>query len=154
MIGGVLLAGALSTALLAGCKSSGSDPQSAGSADPSAAPSGSQSPSASAPASPSGRPSSSASGAPSTPGRSTPPATKPAGDLETHTGTVSQGVEPGCLILRASDGTYELVGADTTAKRALRPDAKVVVRGYEEHGLMSHCMQGKMLKVVSARAAG
>lgn len=151
-IGGVLLAGALSAALLAGCKSSGS-PQSAGSAHPSASGSASSSPSASAPASPSGRPSPSTPGAPPT-SAGTPPASQPAGDLETHTGTVTQGVEPGCLILRASDGTYELVGADTTAKRALRPDATVVVRGYQEHGLMSHCMQGKILKVVSARAAG
>ncbi|WP_203662792.1 hypothetical protein [Actinocatenispora rupis] len=146
----MLLAGALSAALLAGCKQSGDNNQAAGSARPST----SASPSASA--SPSGSPSAAGSPSASTgaPRRSAaPPTTKPGGDLETHTGTVTRGVEPGCTILKASDGNYELVGADATAKHALQPDARVVVRGYQEHGVMSHCMQGKMLKVVSAHAA-
>ncbi|BCJ33776.1 hypothetical protein Athai_12790 [Actinocatenispora thailandica] len=72
--------------------------------------------------------------------------------VRTYTGTVTQGVEPGCTILRGSGGTYELVGADAAAKKVLRPQASVEVRGYIEHGLMSHCMQGQMLKVVSAKA--
>ncbi|WP_207125968.1 hypothetical protein [Actinocatenispora comari] len=65
---------------------------------------------------------------------------------------MTQGVEPGCTILRGSGGTYELVGADATARKVLQPQASVEVRGYIEHGLMSHCMQGPMLKVVSAKA--
>lgn len=146
-----LLLAALGGMLLTGCKSGGS--QAAGS------PSASSSGSASGSAAPS--PSASRSTAPSpTPSTGAPRPSEPAptksspatGTIRTYTGTVTQGVEPGCTILRGSGGTYELVGADTAAKKVLRPQASVEVRGYLEHGLMSHCMQGQMLKVVSAKA--
>jgi|GEM_PF-6240885 len=147
--GVALLVAALGGALLAGCKSSGE--QAAGSASPSpSATSGSGSASPSPSGTGSGAPSPSGSSAPG--GPSSSGSTAPAGQVRTYTGTVVQGVEPGCVILNASDGKYELVGADATAEKVLRPQASVEVRGYLEHGMMSHCMQGKMLKVVSAKA--
>ncbi|WP_051802411.1 hypothetical protein [Actinocatenispora sera] len=146
-----LLVAALGGMLLTGCKSSGT--QAAGSPSPSS----SGSPSGSVAPSPSGSRSAAPSPTPSTgaPRPSQPAPTKSApasGTVRTFTGTVTRGVEPGCTILRSSGGTYELVGADAAAKKVLQPQASVEVRGYLEHGLMSHCMQGPMLKVVSAKA--
>ncbi|WP_163567984.1 hypothetical protein [Fodinicola feengrottensis] len=80
------------------------------------------------------------------PGRTTPPT--PIQQLETHEGTVTNGVEPSCLILKASDGSYELLGGD---KAVLRPNTKVIVQGYRPKGLMSHCMQGILFQVTSAK---
>ncbi len=148
-IGGILLVAALGTGLLAGCKSNSDQGSSApGSAGPSAtaSPSGSGSPTSSKSPGRQG-PSRSAPGI--APGEPRPPAT----DLETHRGTMTKGVEPGCLILRTSQGNFELVGTSAQTRQVLRPDADVVVRGYQQKGLMSHCMQGKILKVVSAKAA-
>lgn len=111
--------------------------------------------------SPSATPSGSGSGSPSSsPAPSAPSSSPPIGTpqspspgstqaLETHQGTVERGAEPACLILHASDGTFELVGGSTSVVRA---GATVVVHGYREKGLMSHCMQGVMFKVVSAQA--
>jgi hypothetical protein len=149
-VGGALLAGALAVVVLGGCQPSGShDSAAPGSSSPSASPS----PSAPGTGTPSAGPSSPRQPGPPESGKSTGQPS-PTTDLETHKGTVERGVEPACLILRSSDGTYELVGGDQQAMRTLQPNANVVVRGYLETGLMSHCMQGKMFKVVSAQPAG
>jgi hypothetical protein len=71
--------------------------------------------------------------------------------METHQGTVERGAEPTCLILHSSDGTFELIGGNASVVRA---GATIRVSGYRETGLMSHCMQGTMFKVVSAQAVG
>jgi hypothetical protein len=127
------------TGALAACGTGGS---------PSAKPSGSAS------GSPSSSPSSSSSPSPSgsPPIGSPVPSQSPGASaaLETHQGTVERGAEPACLILHASDGTFELIGGSTSV---LKPGASVQVRGYREKGLMSHCMQGVMFKVVSAQPA-
>jgi hypothetical protein len=65
----------------------------------------------------------------------------PAGEL-TVTGTVSEGVEPGCLLL---DG-YLLVGGD---RDQLRPGTRVAVTGRVDRGLLSTCQQGVPLVVAS-----
>jgi len=62
------------------------------------------------------------------------------------TGTVTAGVEPGCLLL---DG-YLLVGGP---KDVLRPGARVVVTGEEQPDLMTTCMQGKPFRVQRAQPA-
>jgi hypothetical protein len=138
---GVVAAAALAVGLLAGCKSGGSSAGGAP-ASSSASPSAPSSPSSTPPGSgrPSSGPSSSGSAAPT-----------PA--LQTHRGTVQRGVEPSCLILDTGSAQYELVGADKQAQQVLRPDATVVVHGYVETGMMSHCMQGAMFRVVSADSA-
>jgi hypothetical protein len=69
----------------------------------------------------------------------------PAGEL-TVTGTVSEGVEPGCLLL----GGYLLVGGD---RDQLRPGARVAVTGRVDRGLLSTCQQGVPLVVASVEPA-
>ncbi|HEY6705995.1 MAG TPA: hypothetical protein VJB61_00175 [Actinomycetota bacterium] len=69
-----------------------------------------------------------------------------AGEL-TVTGTVSEGVEPNCLLLDAEGGQrYLLVGGD---RAELRAGSRVAVTGRVDRGLLSTCQQGEPL-VVSA----
>ena len=82
--------------------------------------------------------------APTTSPATTGPA-PPAGEV-TVTGTVSEGVEPGCLLL---DG-YLLVGGD---RDQLRPGARVAVTGRVDRGLLSTCQQGVPLVVASVEPA-
>jgi hypothetical protein len=77
-----------------------------------------------------------------------PPTTEPAapgGEL-TVTGTVSEGVEPNCLLL----GGYLLVGGD---RKELRPGARVAVTGRVDRDLLSICQQGVPLVVASVQPA-
>ena len=82
--------------------------------------------------------------APTTSPATTEPA-PPAGEV-TVTGTVSEGVEPGCLLL---DG-YLLVGGD---RDQLRPGARVAATGRVDRGLLSTCQQGVPLVVSSVEPA-
>ncbi len=76
-----------------------------------------------------------------------PPATKPtqpAGEV-TVTGTVTEGVEPNCLLLDAGGGRqYLLVGGD---RSELQAGARVAVTGRVDRGLLSTCQQGEPLVV-------
>jgi hypothetical protein len=82
-----------------------------------------------------------------------PPATKPTqppGEV-TVSGTVVEGVEPGCLLLNAEDGhRYLLVGGD---RAELQAGAKVSVTGRVDRGLLSTCQQGEPLVVASIEPA-
>ena len=69
----------------------------------------------------------------------------PAGEV-TVTGTVGEGVEPGCLLL----DSYLLVGGD---RDQLRPGARVAVTGRVDRGLLSTCQQGVPLVVASVEPA-
>ena len=83
-----------------------------------------------------------------TPPASPPTTTQPppAGEL-TVTGTVTEGVEPNCLLLDAGGGQrYLLVGGD---RAELRAGSRVAVTGRVERDLLSTCQQGEPL-VVSA----
>ena len=62
----------------------------------------------------------------------------------TLTGTVSSGVEPGCLLL---DG-YLLLGGPTDV---LKSGARVTVTGKAEPGMMTTCQQGTPFVVESAK---
>jgi predicted small secreted protein len=67
------------------------------------------------------------------------------------TGTVQQGVEPGCLILDTGKGQrYVLLSKDTSK---LKPGAKVAVVGVRAPGQISYCQQGQPLEVLTVRAA-
>jgi hypothetical protein len=56
------------------------------------------------------------------------------------TGTLEPGIEAGCIILRASDGTqYLLIGRSNYPPAGTR----VTVTGYFDDGAASYCMQGK-----------
>lgn len=71
----------------------------------------------------------------------------------TVTGTVTAGVEMGCLILTPLTGYpppaggYLLIGGD---RKVLVPGARVQVTGTLKPGAISFCMQGYPLEVVSA----
>jgi hypothetical protein len=66
-------------------------------------------------------------------------------------GTVQEGVEPGCLILDTGKGQrYVLLSKD---KAKLRPGAKVEVIGVRVAGQISYCQQGQPLEVQSVKAA-
>ena len=67
------------------------------------------------------------------------------------TGTVQEGVEPGCLILDTGKGQrYVLLSKD---KSKLKPGAKVEVVGVRATGQISYCQQGQPLEVLTVRAA-
>jgi hypothetical protein len=68
----------------------------------------------------------------------------------TLTGTVGEGVSPGCLTLAAEvGGQWTLTGQ----VRGLRPGARVSVRGYRGTGLVSHCQQGAIFVVTESATA-
>jgi hypothetical protein len=78
------------------------------------------------------------------------PPTRPAGKV-TVTGTVTAGVEPGCLLLDAgAGGPYLLVGGD---RSELSPGRRVAVTGRVDHSLLSTCQQGEPLVVASIEPA-
>jgi hypothetical protein len=71
----------------------------------------------------------------------------PAGEV-TVTGTVTPGVEGGCLLLEAQGGPYLLVGGD---RAKLQPGARVAVTGRVDRDLLSICQQGVPLVVASVK---
>jgi hypothetical protein len=96
------------------------------------------------PASPNPSASSNASASPSSSASSTATPT-PTGEEITVRGTVEEGVEAGCLVLRADGGkSYLLLGADPTVVTA---GARVEVVGDLRVDLMSYCMQGTPMVV-------
>ncbi|XVV14154.1 hypothetical protein ACQP2X_07360 [Actinoplanes sp. CA-131856] len=120
--------------LAAGCASS----------DPAAAPASAPSPSASevidlpVPTKPSGP-----TGEPS----------QPAAGAKTITGTVTAGVEPNCLLLSDSSGSYLLIFDDAAMRSDATVGRKVTVSGQTKEGMMSTCQQGTPFLVTSIRAA-
>jgi hypothetical protein len=95
-------------------------------------------------------PAASAPASPTPGGSSGAPSVRPpsAGAEMTLTGQVEQGVEPGCLVLRSGGKTYELMSDNHAVVRA---GAQVVLTGHVVTGMMSHCMQGQIFQVTSAR---
>jgi hypothetical protein len=82
------------------------------------------------------------------PGKRTEP-TRTGGPV-TVTGTVTEGVEPGCLLLAAEDGgQFLLVGGE---RAELRPGRRLAVTGRVDRGLLSTCQQGEPLVVASIEA--
>ena len=100
----------------------------------------------------------SASESPSSPSPSSVPPSDPpppaksaspgAGQV-TLRGRVEEGVEPGCIVLRADNGTtYLLVGADPTIAA---PGARVEVAGDVRMDMLTTCMQGTPVAVSRVR---
>jgi hypothetical protein len=76
--------------------------------------------------------------------------TQPAGQV-TVTGTVREGVEPGCLLLDAEGGRrYLLVGGE---RAELQAGARVKVTGQLQRDLVSTCQQGEPVVVASIEPA-
>lgn len=84
----------------------------------------------------------------------TTPATTPVEDLTltpstsapplTVSGTVSDGVEAGCLVLTTDDGTYTLIGRT----RDLTPGRQVTLRGVPAPDVLTTCQQGTVFRVL------
>ena len=68
----------------------------------------------------------------------------------TVVGVVEEGVERGCLILRAGDQMYQLVGS---ADPQIKPGARLSVRGRLNPNLVTTCQQGTPLQVVAVQPA-
>ena len=96
-----------------------------------------------------------------TPSASSPPALTPSidpdGDLVTPTkpaglmtlrGTVTEGVEAGCLLLTSGGVVYQLQGS---AARDLKAGQRVEVVGRVEEGMLSICQQGTIFTVTAVR---
>lgn len=87
---------------------------------------------------------------PAVPSTDLPAPSKPApgeAGASTLTGTVSAGVEPGCLVL---DG-HLLVFDDPALKSKAEPGAQVTVSGRADPGLMTTCQQGTPFLVTAVR---
>ena len=81
-----------------------------------------------------------------------PPVTRPsepAGEV-TVSGTVVEGVEPGCLLLDAGGRQYLLIGGD---RAELQAGSRVSVTGRSDPNLLSTCQQGEPLVVASIEPA-
>ncbi|MFC7532093.1 hypothetical protein [Actinoplanes sp. GCM10030250] len=80
-----------------------------------------------------------------------PAASAPAGSA-TITGTVRQGVEPGCLLLKDATGDHLLVFKDDKIEATVKAGSEVTVVGKVETGMMTTCMQGEPFVVSSVAA--
>jgi hypothetical protein len=124
LLAGCLLAGLL----IAACADAGGDPGGAGQGAATTAP---------------------ATTPTTSPGTTTEPTR--AGGPVTVSGTVTPGVEPGCLLLKTTDGVqYLLVGGE---RAELRPGRRLAVTGRVDRGLLSTCQQGEPLVVASVEPA-
>ena len=136
-----LAAAAFATlAVLTACGTETGNPGGAGGGQPAGT-------TASSPSSPSGPATSvpSESNLPS-PGKGAPPvAGDPSGPVLQLSGVAEQGVEPGCLLLRADSKSYLLIGA----KDKIVTGVHIKVTGQVLTGVMSYCQQGTPLRVDS-----
>ena len=85
---------------------------------------------------------------------SSAPITTPSRALEpgiTVRGTVSSGVEAGCLVLNTGTAQYLLLGADPAIAVA---GAEVEVTGRAEPGAMTTCQQGTPFQVTKTQRVG
>ena len=71
------------------------------------------------------------------------------GRLTTLRGTVSPGVERGCLLLTTDRGVFQLLGP---ARAHLRPGMTVEVDGAPDDQLLTTCQQGTPFLVTTVRA--
>jgi hypothetical protein len=77
------------------------------------------------------------------------PGTPSPGAMVTVRGVAGEGVEAGCVILNADDGTvYQLLGGDL---QVIMSGGRIEVRGVLRPDVMSYCQQGTPLSVQSVR---
>ena len=68
----------------------------------------------------------------------------------TITGTPTEGVENGCIVMQSGATLYLLLGGDRSVLMSGRP---VVVRGTPDPGLMTTCQQGTPFRVTEVKPA-
>ena len=76
-----------------------------------------------------------------------PPST---GSEMTITGTLQEGVEGTCVLLKTSDRLYQLIGGDRSKLQG-STSAKVTVTGRIATGMMTTCQQGTPFQVTDVR---
>lgn len=74
------------------------------------------------------------------------------GGVKLVTGTVSAGVEPGCLLLDTGAERWVLLTTDARQRSAARPGTRVTVTGTARPDLVTTCQQGTPLQVTAIRA--
>ena len=74
---------------------------------------------------------------------------KPAGKVQTISGTVTAGVEPRCLLLQDTQGLYQLLFHDPALRSKAPVGATVTLTGTANPGQMSTCQQGVPFVVTS-----
>jgi hypothetical protein len=86
-----------------------------------------------------------------------PPAFDPTGGSSgkqqpsiTITGTPTEGVENGCIVMQSGNTLYLLLGGERSALMSGRP---VAVRGTPAPGLMTTCQQGTPFQVTDVKPA-
>ena len=134
----LLAATALAGGVLAGCAQSG---------DGDAAPGGSVS-ATPTPSGSTGQPNLSPS-SPLTPSGGVVGGKSADGEI-TLTGEIEEGVEAGCVLLRAGNQAYLLLGGD---REMIAKGGRLVVRGKPQPGLMTTCQQGTPFQVSEVRRA-
>jgi hypothetical protein len=138
----------LLTVVLAGCANNGTSVEgpvsvasdSAPASTPASPTSGSSSPGSSSPGSP--------TAASPTPSASKPTAT---GAQTTISGTVAEGIEPKCLIVRDAGGSHVLYFDDPALRSAVKVGAQVTLIGRSEPTMMTTCQQGVAFVVSSVK---
>jgi hypothetical protein len=85
------------------------------------------------------------------PGPGKPPAAS--GASTSITGTVAAGVEPNCLVLQDSSGSYLLIFRDPAMRADAAVGKKVKLTGQADPTMMTTCQQGVPF-IVSAVSAG
>jgi hypothetical protein len=85
----------------------------------------------------------------SSPSFSIPAEESPSVEAKTLTGTITAGVEPGCLLL----DNHLLIFKNPTLKAQAKAGTKVTVTGKVQEGMMSTCMQGTPFEVTSLQPA-
>jgi len=68
----------------------------------------------------------------------------------TITGTLQEGVEGNCVLLKTPDRLYQLIGGDRSKLQG-STSAKVTVTGRIATGMMTTCQQGTPFQVTEVR---
>lgn len=68
----------------------------------------------------------------------------------TVTGSIEEGVEPNCILLKTADKSYLLLGGD---RALIQQGGRLTVRGTPQPDLMTTCQQGEPFRVAEAKRA-
>jgi hypothetical protein len=90
------------------------------------------------------------SGGPSVSFTEPPGKASPSAGGITITGTPTEGVENGCIVMQSGDTLYLLLGGDRSVLMSGQP---VQVRGVPTPGLMTTCQQGTPFQVTDVKPA-
>ena len=81
------------------------------------------------------------------------PTVSGAADEQTITGTVTAGVEPGCLLLSGDKDAHLLIFGDESVRSQVKVGARLTVTGRAEPDTVTTCQQGIPFRVTAVRPA-